>query len=225
MAAGKAQAEDQKRPAHRPSRRQEILHAAIAVFARKGYVEANVDDIAREASVVPTAIYYHFGSKEELFHQALRAAMDGFSERVYEARPDIEEGDADALRRVVRSGWEWWSTHPDDSALLGRYSQGSTGHAVQLRAAWEERHLVRAYDYLPRGVRAARSGKAAREQHAVNSLRMRVLLEAIFACQAAGLEGGPLNTMSRGSVAKELEDVCVRLITFDDATLEDDDEQ
>ena len=213
---GKSDSAAAKRPAHRPSRRQDILQAAIGVFARRGYADANVDEIAKGANVVPTAIYYHFGSKEELLHQALRTAMDGFSDRVYETRPDAEEGDAEALRRVVKAGWDWWGTHPDDGTLVGRYSQGSTGHALQLRAAWEERHLVRAYDYLPRTGRAVHSGRAAREQHAVNTLRMRVLLEVILAAQSAGLPGGPLSSIGKAVVARELENVCVRLVSFDE---------
>ena len=79
-----------KRPAHRPSRRKEIIDAATQAFSRDGYVEARIEDIARAAGVAPTAIYYHFGGKEELFTQALRAAMTGFSERIYLARPDFD---------------------------------------------------------------------------------------------------------------------------------------
>src|SRR4051812_2141124 len=40
-----------KRPAHRPSRRQQIIDAATLVFADRGYVEASVEDIAKAAGV------------------------------------------------------------------------------------------------------------------------------------------------------------------------------
>ena len=33
-------------------------------------------------------IYYHFGGKEELFNQSLRAAMHNFSEHIFHVRPD-----------------------------------------------------------------------------------------------------------------------------------------
>src|SRR4051812_17719336 len=55
---------DRRRPAHRPSRRLQIVEAATTVFAQEGYVEAGVEDIAKAAGVAPTAIYYHFGGKE-----------------------------------------------------------------------------------------------------------------------------------------------------------------
>jgi len=202
---------DARKPAHRPSRRPELISAAVAVFARQGYAESSVEDVAAEAGVVPTAIYYHFGTKEELLHQALSSAMDQFSEAILETRVSGQPADADVLRRVIRTGWTWWESHPDESVLIGRYSQATTGQALELRAAWEERHRARAYDYIP-GASAPRAGRAAREQPAVNTLRIRALLDIILAAEAATLPGGALVGHSSSELADELAEVCVRLM-------------
>jgi len=130
------------------------------VFSRDGYVEARVEDIARAAGVAPTAIYYHFGGKDELFTQALRTAMAGFSERIYQARPDFEAPNVEGLRKVLAAGWDYFNTHPDEARLVLRYSEGRTPHALSLRQEWEERHLQRAYDYVP-SARTARSTRKA----------------------------------------------------------------
>ena len=90
-----------KRPAHRPSRCKEIIEAATKAFSRDGYVEVRVDDIARAARVAPTAIYYHFAAKEELFTQALHTAMTEFSECILRARPDYEA----ATPACMTSSW------------------------------------------------------------------------------------------------------------------------
>lgn len=201
-----------RKPAHRPSRRPELIQAAVAVFARQGYAESSVEDVAEEAGVVPTAIYYHFGTKEELLHQALKSAMDQFSEAILEARSAGEPADADVLRRVIKTGWHWWESHPDESVLIGRYSQSTTGQALALRSEWEERHRARAYDYLS-GASTTRSGRAAREQHAVNTLRIRVLLDIILTAEVATLPGGALVGYSSGELADELAEVCVRLMS------------
>ena len=201
-----------RKPAHRPSRRPELIQAAIAVFARQGYAESSVEDVAEEAGVVPTAIYYHFGTKEELLYQALKSAMDQFSEAILDARAAGQPADADVLRRVIRIGWQWWESHPAESMLIGRYSQSTTGQALELRSEWEERHRSRAYDYLP-GASSNRSGRAAREQHAVNTLRIRALLDIILAAEAAALPGGALAGYSSNELADELAEVCVRLIS------------
>lgn len=54
-----------------PDRRQEILEAALQVFAAKGYAAATNADIAREAGVTAAALYYYFPSKAELFRAVI----------------------------------------------------------------------------------------------------------------------------------------------------------
>jgi AcrR family transcriptional regulator len=199
-----------KRPAHRPSRRKEIIEAATRVFSRDGYVEARVEDIARAAGVAPTAIYYHFGGKEELFTQALRTAMAGFSERIYQARPDFEAPNVEGLRKVLVAGWDYFNTHPDEARLVLRYSEGRTPHALSLRQEWEERHLQRAYDYVP-SARTARSTRKALEQHAANTMAIRMLLDVILTTQAELLED-TFSELPRDAVVTTVEEMCVSLI-------------
>jgi AcrR family transcriptional regulator len=201
---------EHKRPAHRPSRRRQIIEAATRAFSRDGYVEARVEDIARAAGVAPTAIYYHFGSKEELFTQALRSAMAGFSERIFQARPDFEAPNVEGLRKVLAAGWDFWRTHPDEARLVARYSEGPTPQTRALRREWEERHLQRAYDYAP-AARSARSARKAREQHAAHSMAIRVMLDLILTTQAAVLEG-TLGRVPRGPLVAAVEEMCVSLI-------------
>ena len=201
---------EHKRPAHRPSRRRQIIDAATKAFSRDGYVEARVEDIARAAGVAPTAIYYHFGSKEELFTQALRSAMAGFSERIFQARPDFEAPNVEGLRKVLAAGWDFWRTHPDEARLVARYSEGPTPQTRALRREWEERHLQRAYDYAP-AARSARSTRKAREQHAAHSMAIRVMLDLILTTQAAVLEG-TLGRVPRGPLVAAVEEMCVSLI-------------
>ena len=201
---------ERKRPAHRPSRRRQIIEAATKAFSRDGYVEARVEDIARAAGVAPTAIYYHFGSKEELFTQALRSAMAGFSERIFQARPDFEAPNVEGLRKVLAAGWDFWRTHPDEARLVARYSEGPTPQTRALRREWEERHLQRAYDYAP-AARSARSTRKAREQHAAHSMAIRVMLDLILTTQAAVLEG-TLGRVPRGPLVVAVEEMCVSLI-------------
>src|SRR5689334_21682030 len=50
-------------PAHRPSRRHEIVQAAIRVFADTLLSQATVEQVAAECGVAVTAVYYHFASK------------------------------------------------------------------------------------------------------------------------------------------------------------------
>ena len=51
---------------------EKILAAAAREFAQRGYAGARVDRIARLARVNKAMLYYHFGSKQELYRQLLR---------------------------------------------------------------------------------------------------------------------------------------------------------
>jgi AcrR family transcriptional regulator len=46
--------------------RQRIFDAAAAIFARKGYGRTLMNEIAQEAGIHITALYYHFNTKDDL---------------------------------------------------------------------------------------------------------------------------------------------------------------
>jgi AcrR family transcriptional regulator len=140
---------DPPRPAHRPSRREEIIDAAIRVFSREGYTAASVEDIAQECGVAATAVYYHFGGKDELFNQALRTALDRFSEAVYAARLSGDPTAPATLRRVIHAGWLRATSHPAEMRFLLQHTFRPTPEARKLQQDWEERHVQRSLDYLP----------------------------------------------------------------------------
>ncbi|KKK87977.1 hypothetical protein LCGC14_2747850 [marine sediment metagenome] len=52
--------------AHLQARRQQIMDAAWACFARKGYHQATMQDICHESDLSPGAIYRYFASKEAI---------------------------------------------------------------------------------------------------------------------------------------------------------------
>jgi AcrR family transcriptional regulator len=53
--------------------RQQLISAAAAVFAERGYEGATIADIARHAGLSTGAIYAHYRSKAELLAEAIRA--------------------------------------------------------------------------------------------------------------------------------------------------------
>lgn len=52
-------------------RREQILDAAMRVFAQKGFARATNKDIAKEAGITPGLIYHYFASKEELLNMVV----------------------------------------------------------------------------------------------------------------------------------------------------------
>ncbi len=58
-------------------RRQQILEAALAMFAEQGLEGATSKDIAERAEVTHGLIYFYFKTKEELFKAAFEYALEG----------------------------------------------------------------------------------------------------------------------------------------------------
>jgi AcrR family transcriptional regulator len=56
--------------------RDELLSAALRVFARFGYRQAGVDEIAAEAGYSKGALYWHFSSKQEVLEALLEERID-----------------------------------------------------------------------------------------------------------------------------------------------------
>ena len=56
-----------KRERNKALRREQILEAAVRVFARRGFGKATVAEIAEEAGVAAGTIYIYFEGKEDLF--------------------------------------------------------------------------------------------------------------------------------------------------------------
>lgn len=52
-------------------RREQIIGAAMRVFAQKGFTKSTNKDVAREAGITPGLIYYYFESKEALLKAVL----------------------------------------------------------------------------------------------------------------------------------------------------------
>jgi len=61
-------------------KRQAILASAAKVFKEKGYSEASLSLIAKEAGTFAGALYYYFESKNHLVDELLTYAVQGIDE-------------------------------------------------------------------------------------------------------------------------------------------------
>jgi AcrR family transcriptional regulator len=88
------------------TRRRRVLDAALEVFARDGYGDAAVDDIARASTTSKGGVYFHFPSKQALFLCLLDEAAQLLIERIERAMAAesdaMTKGDA-ALRTVLQT--------------------------------------------------------------------------------------------------------------------------
>ena len=64
--------------------RARILAAAEARFARRGFAETRLEDVAEEVGVKRAALFYHFASKRELFLAVVEGAFGDLLSRIEE---------------------------------------------------------------------------------------------------------------------------------------------
>jgi len=81
-------------------RQGRILRAALTCFARKGYHQATMDDIVEEAGLSKGGVYWHFGSKKELFLALFKEVL-GDMEAPLAAVLDAPASAAEKLRMTL----------------------------------------------------------------------------------------------------------------------------
>jgi AcrR family transcriptional regulator len=87
----------------RAARRDQIVAAALACFARTGYHATTMADVAAQAGVSKGTPYLYFDSKQELFI-ALHEEWDcGLADRVNAAIAALPEAGRRSPRRVLRA--------------------------------------------------------------------------------------------------------------------------
>jgi AcrR family transcriptional regulator len=97
----------------RAERREQILAAATKAFARAGFADTSLDDVATEAGVTRVILYRHFDSKSELYRALLDSACTRLAEKV-----GIDDFGEDALPALLATAAE----DPDAFRLLFRFA-------------------------------------------------------------------------------------------------------
>jgi AcrR family transcriptional regulator len=144
--------------------REELLTAALHVFARSGYEQAAVDEIAAEAGYSKGALYWHFAGKDELLTTLLDERIDAPAREMVallqSAPPDrdmsVEAARAFARRlreqrEAVLLDREYWSLAIRDPALRARYIARQTELRRALAAALQARMRHLGTPDLPMG--------------------------------------------------------------------------
>ncbi|MFD2630427.1 TetR/AcrR family transcriptional regulator [Oceanobacillus kapialis] len=78
--------QEQQNKQIRDERKEQILRAALQVFARRGMVAAKISDIAKEAALSHGLVYHYFKSKEEIFTTLVKKASDRSMGVIYDAK-------------------------------------------------------------------------------------------------------------------------------------------
>lgn len=83
-------------------KRERILEAALHVFAERGFYNAKVSEVAKEAGVADGTIYLYFANKDDLLIQLFEDRMDFIIQRLQLELEKADRSPLDQLRRLIR---------------------------------------------------------------------------------------------------------------------------
>jgi AcrR family transcriptional regulator len=193
----------------------EILDAALACFAQKGFAGTRMDEIAARAGITKGTIYLYFKSKQLVFEALARQSIGAQLEGVLAQVKAFEGSSADLLRLVIGTIGHFAST--SDRVVLARVLLGESGRFPELAEFWRreivDRGLELFQSVIRRGV-ARGEFRAVPPQHAarlcIAPMLVLILWRTIFAqCDETpydyqGLVDTHLDTLLRGlAVEKE----------------------
>jgi TetR/AcrR family transcriptional regulator, fatty acid metabolism regulator protein len=119
-----------------PDKPQQIINAAVRVFARNGFYNSRVSDIAREAGIASGTIYLYFKTKDEILVTLFREKMAAFVAALRTAiarEPDPEA----KIRRLVHLHFEVLEADPDMAEVVQvelrqgqKFFRGASAHEI-----------------------------------------------------------------------------------------------
>ena len=119
-----------------PDKAQAIIDAAIRVFARNGYYNSRVSDIAREAGIASGTIYLYFKTKDDILVRLFREKM---AEWVALVRKEVaaERDPLAKIRKIVALHFRVIQENPDLAEVVQvelrqghKFFRGASAHEV-----------------------------------------------------------------------------------------------
>ena len=117
-----------------PGKREAILRAAIRVFARNGYFNSKVADIAHEAGVADGTVYLYFKSKEEILHSIFDTSMEKAIAEAHQLIKGVTDP-REKLRRVATMHLARLGANRDLAIVFQVELRGSTKFMEEFSAA------------------------------------------------------------------------------------------
>lgn len=92
-----------------PRARTKIIQASRKLFARRGFSETSMGDIARAAQVARATVYNNFDDKQDILAAIISEYIGGYREIVQRLRENARSGQTsfDLIQEMVRAIFSW----------------------------------------------------------------------------------------------------------------------
>jgi TetR/AcrR family fatty acid metabolism transcriptional regulator len=119
-----------------PDKPHQIIDAAIRVFARHGYYNSRVSDIAKEAGMASGTIYLYFKTKDDILVTLFREKMAQWAAFVRAEIADAPDAPA-KIRRLVALHFKMLEDNPDLAEVVQvelrqghKFFRGASAHEI-----------------------------------------------------------------------------------------------
>ncbi len=126
----------------RARRRQDLVHAAIEIFAQQGYQRTEVQQIADAAGVAKGTVYRYFPSKQALFLAAADYSMQCLTDAVDQAVEGVDDPIA-RLRTAAHAVADYFQRYPERIELLAQERAEFRGEIPPTHLIYRERRRER----------------------------------------------------------------------------------
>lgn len=179
----------QRRKDARPA---EILDAALAVFAQKGFAATKLDDIAARAGITKGTIYLYFDSKQALFEALARQSVGAQIDQVTAQLANFPGTSAELLRFVLSTMGRFAMT--SDRVVLPRLVLAEAANFPQLAEFWRreiiERGIALMSGIIQRGIERGEFCKIE-PQHAARLCVAPILIIVLWRATFAQFDAEP----------------------------------
>ena len=128
-------------------RPKEILAAALALFAERGFAATRLDDVALCAGITKGTLYLYFPNKEELFEAVVRQALVPNLER---GEALLDEADAPAALMLERLMRNWAELALSPAGAIPKIIISEAGNFPELARFYREVVVDRGIELLTR---------------------------------------------------------------------------
>ena len=104
--------EPPRRAEKKAQSRRRIIDSAREVFFRDGFMEANLDEVAKKAGVAKGTLYRYFDSKAELYVAVLADNSEIFVRKMRDSVDDADASPPELIRRMGRFYFDHWMDNP-----------------------------------------------------------------------------------------------------------------
>lgn len=178
----------ERRPDARP---QELLEAAMTVFAEKGYRNTRLEEIAEAAGVTKGTIYHYFATKEELLLRAIEHHHALVFGRLDEELRGASGPASERIRLFVRRGFGYGD--PARRRVTALLVLGIAQEVPDAYRQWLASGPVEGWKLLARLIdEGKRAGEFRAEVDAEVAARMLIsglLLQTVWQQHASGVRG------------------------------------